>query len=57
MSNLLVNGPGDCCQGEPLEGIKEFVKIAGIPTLEKYLPDAKKKGHRLWKYFITKSRE
>jgi len=57
MSNLLVNGPGDCCQGEPLEGIKEFVKIAGIPTLEKYLPDAKKKGHRLWKYFIRKSRE
>jgi len=38
-----------------LKGIKEFVKIAAIPSLEKYLQEAKKEGHQLGKYFIRKS--
>jgi len=31
----MVNVSGDCCQGDPLQGIKRFVKIAGIPNLKK----------------------
>ena len=41
-------------QGDPLRGIKRFVKIAGIPNLEKCFQDAKKEGHRLWRYCTRK---
>jgi len=37
-----VNRPGDRYQGKSLKGIKEFVKIAGISNLEKYLQETKK---------------
>jgi len=40
-----------------LKGIKEFVKIAGIPKLEEYLQEVKKEAYQLQKYFIRKSRK
>jgi len=48
-----VNGPGHRYQGDPLQGIREFVKIAGIQNLEDCLQEMKKEGYRLWKYFTT----
>ena len=41
-----VNRPGDRYQGDPLQGIKGFVKIAGIPNLEKFFQETRKEGHR-----------
>jgi len=32
---------------DSLQGIKRFIKIAGIPNLEKYIQEAKKERHRL----------
>jgi len=52
-----VNVSGDCYQGDPLQGIKRFVKIAGIPNLEKFFQETRKEGHRLWRYFIRKYRK
>jgi len=42
----MVNVSGDCYQGDPLQGIKRFVKIAGIPNLEKFFQETRKEGHR-----------
>jgi len=47
-----VNGPGHRYQGDPLQGIREFVKIAGIQNLEDCLKEMKKEGYRLWKYLV-----
>jgi len=38
---FMVNVSGDCCQEEPLQGIKRFVKITGIPNLEKFFQEAR----------------
>ncbi|MCK4926180.1 hypothetical protein KAS10_02335, partial [Candidatus Aerophobetes bacterium] len=50
-----VNGPRDCYQGDALQGVRRFVKIAGIPDLEKCIQDAKKEGHRLWQILYQES--
>ncbi|RLE12484.1 hypothetical protein DRJ04_06125 [Candidatus Aerophobetes bacterium] len=40
----MVNVSGDCYQGDPLQGIKRFVKIAGIPNLEKFFQKTYKRS-------------